>query len=257
MRRCMETLLCLALAGSARAVEPARYPYAKALEPPAAAVRTIGRFELDEDLFDGTDNAFANLRIVNGTDEETPFLVRPVPQRRKVVSEHDIASKIIDFELRPDNRFRVTVERASMTSPPPAVSLVLHSGRKNYEKLVTVQSSADRDAWVTLVEDVPIYDYSKYLDLRRERVWIAADSGRYYRIEVSNIMEEQLSPLVQIARETQDGKLVSRIENISLRREDFRIERVQLVERRETWTDSGAKRRAYTVAGFAATRTCS
>jgi hypothetical protein len=145
------------------------------------------------------------------------------------------------------------VERTSSDPPRPASVLVLQSEQKNYEKLVSVQSSDDRQSWVPLVERQPVYDYSKYLDLRHDRVRITPDTRRYYRVEVSNIMEEHLSPLIQIARETRDGELVSRIENTSLRREDFRIDRVGLIERRETWTDTEARLREYTVEGLSVT----
>jgi len=254
MRHGFRLLIFLSLVASVCAVEPSRFRWVKPLDAPAGATRTIGRFELDEDIFDGTQTGFAAMRVLDGNDAETPFLVRSVYERRKVVSEHAIGSRITGFELLPDNRYRVTAERTSTSAPRPATILVLESSQDNYEKLVTVRSSDDGESWTTLVEGVPVYDYSKYLDLRRDRVRIPADTGRYYRLEVSNIMEEQLSPLVQIARETKDGKLVSRVESTSLRREDFRIDRVRIIESRETWTDSGVKQRDYPVAALSVTQ---
>ncbi|MBM4142846.1 MAG: DUF3999 domain-containing protein [Lentisphaerae bacterium] len=251
MNKPVALLLLFAAASSAAAVGTDAFPLVKPLAAPEGAARTIGRFALDEDFFDGTEPGFAGMRVIDARGGETPFLTRTVRQRRMIVEEHDIGARIVEFELLPDNRFRLTVERAPAEAPRPAAALVLHSAQKDYEKLVTVESSDDRAAWTPLAEGVAIYDYAKHLDLRRDRVAIAPDARRYYRIAVSNITEEQLSPLVQIARETRDGRLVGEIRNTSLRREDFRIDGVRLIERRETWTDTEAALREYAVRAFA------
>jgi hypothetical protein len=241
------------LALSAPAAEPSEFPLAKALEPEGAARGTIGRFEIDEELFDGADGRFGNVRILDGGGTAVPFLVRTVCDRRRVVTEHDIPVKTLAFELLEDNRFRVEVECTGREEDPrPASVLAIESNVRDFEKTVSVWGSPDRRTWSVLAENEPVYDYSRYLDLRKDRVPLAAGRRRFYRVEVSNIAEERRSPLVQIARETRGGELASKIEQTSLRREDYRVEAVRLIEAREAWSDTEPALRDYGAAGFSA-----
>ena len=77
-------------------------------------------FTIDEELLERTDATFADMRIVDADGREAPFLVRAARDRRKVVTEHDIAVETLDFELLPDNR------RFSGTDASPAHAM--HSG---------------------------------------------------------------------------------------------------------------------------------
>lgn len=244
------TLLLLALPIRVFAMDLQQFPYAKVLTPSDSPGKTIGSFVLDEELFDHTSDGFPNLRVVDEEGNETPYTVQTVRHRKQVVTEHRVSSSPMDFELLPDNAFRITVTRESGRAGHPVSFLELISRQQNFEKTVTVSGSDNGRNWTVLADDVPIYDYSRYLDLRNSRVSIDPSSHRMLRIDVAYITENQLSPLVQIARETRDGQLISRIEKTSLRREDFRIEEIRLIELRKTWSDAEAKLRDYTVTGM-------
>ena len=250
MKRCLMIAICLGFAVFGHAAEPREFPLSKTLEGEGHGRGTIGWFEIDEELFDGADARSGNVRVLDNEGTTVPFLVRTVYDRRQVVTEHDIPVETLEFELLPDNRFQATIERTGDEEPRPASVLVLKSKVRNFEKTVSVWASQDRQEWEPVAEADPIYDYSRYLDLRRDRVSLVAGRHRYYRIEVSNITEEQLSPLVRIARETRGSELAGKIEHTSLRREDYRVDAIRLLERRESWSDSEPVLRDYSVANL-------
>lgn len=223
------------------------FPFMKSLAPMDEPSHRIGAFRLDEEIFVATDRKCSNMRVFDDNGVEIQFLVRPLMRSRTVVRENEVRVTATDFKLLPENRFSLVVSRRDERSVLPVSVLVLSSALRNFEKTVTVSSSSDGAEWRTLVENTPIYDYSKYLDLRNDRARFAPDTNRFYRIEVSNITEEEQSPLVQIARESRDGKLYKRIERTSLNRRDFRIERVKALHEREVKYDIGRKLRDYAV----------
>jgi hypothetical protein len=213
----------------------------------------MGAFRLDEELFLNTVEDYANVRIFDDRGVETPSMVRPLLRSREVTRETPVSVRNVDLKILPDNRLAIIVERENSASREPATLLALKSSQRDFEKTVTVSSSADRSTWRPLVQDSPVYDYSRFLDLRNDRVRIPADTNRYYRIEIANLVEERLSPLVQIAKENRDGKLVGKVERTHLNREGFRIDQVQLVREQEVKFDIGRKLRGYAARNVAIT----
>jgi hypothetical protein len=117
-------------------------------------------------------------------------------------------------------------------------AVILHTGLRNFEKQVTVSGSEDRQAWTVLAEARPIFDYSRFIDLRHDRVDIVPGRYAFYKLDISNIVESPQSPLVQIVRETQDGALAREVEKTSFTREDFRIESMDFIETLESVLES-------------------
>jgi hypothetical protein len=243
-------LLRAAPAAGAARLTPRDFPWQRAIAPEGDAARAIGVFALDEDFLGATDDDFGNLRIFDGVGNERPFLVRPAEEVRTVVREVDVPVRTTDFKVLDDNRVSVVVERSRTSPRPPASVLVLSSPLRDFEKTVAVFGSDDAEDWVPLTEGAPIFDYSRYLDLRNDRVAFPASTHRYYRLEIANISEEHLSPLRQVERERREGRMLSEVERVSLRRADFRIDTIRLLERREAQASAKVKTRAYGASAF-------
>lgn len=234
-------------------MKPEMFPWVRPLTPASEPQRTIGSFRLDEVLFLSTAEDYANLRVFDDRGLEAPCLVRPLQRSREIVREVGVGSRNVDLKILPENRLAIVAEREDGASRDPITLLAIKTGLRDFEKTVTVSSSADRSNWRLLVQDSPIYDYSRFLDLRNNRVRIPADTNRYYRIEIANIVEERLSPLVQIAKQSRDGKTVGQVERTSLNREEFRMDRLEFLSEREVKFDIGRKLRGYSVRNVAVT----
>lgn len=252
-RRARPATILLVLAAAASGPSSAA-PFSRhrSVEPPAERRNEVGRFTLDAGVWALADGRFANLRLFDDTGAETPFLVRrSVPVR--LVTRHVLfpqPAPVVAFRELADNRVEFTIERSPRA--PQAVEIRIESGVRNFEKLVTVHGSTDGASWTPLTRDHAIYDYSRYIDVRNDRVPVPAGPYVRYRIEMGNITERKDSPLVQIVRQTRGGDLET--ETTSFLREPFRIERVLLVEQREeTVNDAAATETAeFDASGLAA-----
>ncbi|MEI7881284.1 MAG: DUF3999 family protein [bacterium] len=216
---------------------PDAFKLFKSLQPPAGLFAEIGSFTLDAELFDGLDVPPANLRLFDGAGQETPFLIRLKVPLRTIETLHPFApARIESFRTLDNNRIEMLVER-DPKHPQPA-ALQFESSVRNFEKLVTVSGSMDRQLWTVLATNEPIYDYSRFVDVRRDRIPLTIGNYRWYRIEVSNITENKDSPLVEIIRQTRGSQIANETEATSFRREPFRMDRITFLER-HTSVESG------------------
>lgn len=248
-------LLVVGAAAPARAAEPSWFPTMKELRPPAGSGGEVAAFVLDADLFETLDGRMANLRLFNSGNREHPFLVRPrVPLRTIVVThDFDVPAPVTSFRELPDNRIEVIVTRDPERHRPVPSALRLESGLRNFEKQVTVSGSRDGRDWTVLAGNEPIYDYSRFVDIRKDTIRFAPADFTFFRLDISNITEKKDSPLVEIIRQTRRNEAESESEATSFRKEPFRIERIVFVETRTETTRSGTPETAeFAVTGWSA-----
>jgi hypothetical protein len=229
--------LLLTCAGlSLAAPAPEDFPVVRPLTPPAALHSEIGAFVPDDSLWDALDDRCANLRLFDAAGRETPFLIRRRIPTRTLDQLVPFPSPLTIQSLKEldDNRIELRVTRDPRHPRPAALEFESHL--RNFEKLVTVSGSRDGEHWTLLADREPIYDYSRYADVRRDRVSLAAGDYTTYRIEVSNITEKKDSPLVEIIRQTRGNGAASEVEATSFRREPFRMNRLTFYEVRQVLT---------------------
>lgn len=248
----LPAVFSLLLAGcwvSSGATDVRLFPFVKDVNVPAEAAKKVAVFNLDGELLSATADDYSNMRLFDEGDNEKPFLVRTAKTAKVETSESRIEMESVGFQKLPDNKVELIYTRKNKENDAGKVPFVVmfSTTLKNYEKQVTVWGSNDRSSWEMLAENQPIFDYSRYVDVRNCRVTVKAGNYVYYRIMVSNITENRQSPLVGIARETRNGSLVSEVEKSDFRREDFRMDRIDFIERKETTVRSKVLTRNYPV----------
>lgn len=248
----MVSLIVFGLCGVAvsGSTDIGHFPLMKELKAPEAGNRKIASFVLDEDILAATDDNYFNLRISDDKGLEIPFLVRCKRQIKSVVQEYNVPMKTIAFEPLSSNRIEVILEKDEKELERLPGVIVFSTRHRNYEKQVTVYASHDRSSWELVAENRPIFDYSKYIDVWNNRVEIKPAPYLYYKIEISNISESQQSPLTKIIRETRGGDLFKEVEKTSFRKEDFRIEKIEFLEKKQSMTRTEEVTRLYSVNNF-------
>lgn len=245
------TLLLLATALPARAaLAPTDFSFVRTLTPPAVLHSEIGGFVLDDSLFDALDDNFANLRLFDASDREIPFLLRrriPSKTMEQLIPFPE-SLKIQSLQEKENNRIELNVTRDSRQPQPAA--LEFESNLRNFEKLVTVSGSLDGEHWTVLAKGEPIYDYSRFADVRRDRVRFATGEYTSYRIELSNITEQRDSPLVEIIRQTRGSRVSNEFEATSFRKEPFRIDRLTFYESRQTLVAGDLETSSFMIQGM-------
>lgn len=227
---CLPLLFAASLVQAA--LSPSNFPFARPLTPPAASRSEVGAFVPDSAIYEAVDARFANLRLFDASCREAPFLIRHKIPKGTVDQLFPFTSTLTVKSLREeaDNRLEIMVDR-DPGQPEPA-ALEFSSALRNFEKLVTVGNSHDGQSWTELARDEPIYDYSRFADMRRTRIALAPGNGTLYRIRISNITEKKDSPLVEIIRQTRGNRESNETEATSFLKEPFRIDRLMFYERR-------------------------
>jgi hypothetical protein len=224
--------LGIVTAATAISADSVRFPMMRTIGVPTNAAAGIALFKLDEDIFAKTDDAYANMRIFDSRGHEVPFLVRVAKHTRPVVTEFAVPMATISFEKQHDNRIEIVTESRSNDVSPSVVVVV--TDRKDYEKQVTVSGSKDCAIWEILALNTPIFDYSRQINLRNNRIEISPGHYRYYKLEIGNFSESHQSPLVSIVRETNAGLITKETEESTFVNEEFKVDDIKFLEKRES-----------------------
>lgn len=246
-------VLCAASTATAT-LKKELYPYVKSLEPaeaPAAASR-FGAFDLDEDIFRVLDRSLSNLRILDGNGVEVPFLIRTKTGDRTVEERNRVPFKKLSFVELPENRIEIELERDSAEHYRACriSSVEISSALRNFEKHISLWHSSDRTHWELLAEERPIFDYSRYIDIRNSVVVFPESDARYIRLRIANITEKQQSPFTRFQRTLKGGESVSTTESFSVTHADFKIDAVTFFERVTRSVPGKAVVTPYTAAEF-------
>ena len=219
------------------------YPFMKHLDPAGEdeSHGELGSCEIDEEMFSGVERSFANLRLVDDGAREVPVVVRRRATAKKRVHEETIASETVSFETSSTNRVEIRL-KVKEEGNPAATAVVLKSKVRNFEKQVSVFGSHDGLEWKVIAENMPIFDYSRFIDVRNERINFEPSAFPFFKLEISNISESHQSPLTRIARETRGGALASEVERTSFQRSDFRIEKIELIQKKTSTRYADLKR---------------
>jgi len=129
--------------------------------------------------------------------------------------------------------------KRNTNSPLPGV-VRFHTQLRNFEKQVTIKGSSDGNQWETLASNTPIYDYSRYLDVRNDRVSVIPRGYPYYKIDIANITETRDSPLTEIMKHIRGDKEVARTETTDSHKEVMRLDRISFVVLKEALVTGAA-----------------
>ncbi len=187
--------------------------------------------ELDAPVFAHTRNGFPDLRVLDGNGEEIPFLLEK--RQRAMVSYADERrpAKVRSLKERQDNAIEVLAAPVWPNGRPawPPAWLEIHTPLKNYEKRISVWGIDETGRSFLLADEQPIFDYSRFMDVRNERILLASDGVPFptYRIVVNDVTDIKASALVQFTRSTSDSASDSEMVRTVFRRRDFRIDRLR------------------------------
>lgn len=245
---------CLAASTAAAALDTTSFPFVRdlALERPGT-LSGVAVCELDDAAFDVLDKDFGNLRVTDGPGGERPCVVRVRQEVRWENRTVVHAAKTLNFRVLDTNAMEILVHFEDWRTHPVS-GILIRSPLRDFEKMVSVYAGPDRAASELVCEGKAVFDYSRFIDVRNETVAFDAVSRPYFRIIVSNIIEEHRSPVTSIASELRDGRLASEMRNASFVRHDYRVDEVKLVETQRVRVEGTTVTRAYGSQEFAVAR---
>ena len=134
MIRLPNIVLCLFLSGSsmfAKSADLGNFPYVKNLAPENNSEHALGSFRLDLDVFDKSSADFSDLRIIDDTGTEIPFLIRAVTGSGAIIT-----NRVVDFDQKQDNR-KTIIEFKSRREPVRGIKIF--TAEPNFSRQVLVE----------------------------------------------------------------------------------------------------------------------
>lgn len=200
----------------------------KAGEAPAPGEGApLGRFLLDAPLFSHTRDDYADLRIFDSRGRPRAILVRPVSGQERVCAEVDAPVKRLGLEVLGDSAFEARYFAEDPERLPDRVAVSIED--RDFEISLSVWTapdpSAEPSAWTLRLREAALFDYSRFVDLRREEAAWDGAGDRAIRLRVDGLTQSQRSLVStlsgQVGRPTAESFQVERrllrVEAISFR----------------------------------------
>lgn len=162
---------------------------------PAESV-ALGRFVLDASIFAHTRDDYADLRLSDGGGKPLGIHVRPEVGFERHCSEVTAPVKRLSLRVLGDSAFEAVYFAEDPARLPNRVSVSVDA--RDFEvslSLWTAPASsveqAGRAAWIPRLRDVTLFDYSRFVDLRREEAGWSAVGDRAIRLRVDGLTMSQ------------------------------------------------------------------
>lgn len=203
---------------------------------------------LDSEVYAVARDDFADLRLIDGPGQTVPYLL----QKARTTSSHTVRKTWIasDYSAQPleGGGLEIVVQLDSDDPQPNGLTLV--SPLKNFEQRVRISTSPDGRQWEPIEEEFTIFDYSRYMDVRNISVSFPETPRRYFRIVIDDVTVEQESELLELTRTMSGAKETERLEEVTIDRRPFRIERIEFWREMLAEQVSGDERVNYPVLEF-------
>ncbi len=221
------------LGGCASASFAADVYYVKDIELPAIESEELLSVTLDSDVYAHSQTNYHDLRLLNSKNKEVAYLVRLGQTKRSRTVEQTWTAEHLSLKPDEDGSLKITFVTDTEKHPQPPQGIRLFSPVSNFEHRVKVESSTHGHNWVTLIEDELIFDYSQFMDVRNVTIDLPKieDQPRFFRLTIADVTQEQQSQLLELSRNLSGDEETSRTERMTIKRQPFRIDRIEL------WTD--------------------
>ena len=208
--------------------ERAVFKFTRPIQVEGLTQEELVAVQLDSDVYAATRDGFPDLRVVGADGQLVPFLIRRVVETRtqKVQKSWTAA----DPKLQPLENNGMEIRIALKREDPQPLGLRFVTPLQNFEQQVRVFAITDGTE-SPLVEEALIFDYSKFMDVRRTEVILPATAAREFRIVIDSLTSEQESQMLVLTRSMTGGDESSRTEETAIQRRPFRIDRIEL------WTE--------------------
>jgi len=186
----------------------------------------IAAFPLDSEVFEQIRGDYSNLRLVRKRKdnhlEEVPFLREkfsqpPVNRRSRRIDAEDIS-----LQETQDNRIEITVRLRDKKKN--AARAAIDTPLRDFECGVSVSGSPDRESWMPLVTNERIFDYSRYLNIRKTEIALPKNDYRYFKVIIDHAVDEKDSPIRRISRQIRNGEEIERKVRADVTSRPFRID---------------------------------
>ncbi len=211
------------LTTAAFAVETA-FQFTRAIEIPSLQRAELFSVKLDSQIYDATQTGQEDLRLVGDAGQLVPFLLRRLKTTRTQTDRQSWIGKILS--ARPTGEGGLEITLALDRNDPAPNGLTLVTPLDNFEKRVRVETSVNGRQWEEVAHSL-IFDYSRYVDVRRDFISFPKTDRRHVRIVIENVTAKEQSELLELTRRLEGAKEISREERVTIQQRPFRVDRIE------------------------------
>lgn len=225
--RCWKFLVVLlGVAGTVRAAEPA-LRFSRPIQGTELKQEELLAVPLDREVYAATRDGFPDLRVLNDQGTAVPIVLRKqqVTGARTVRKSWMVPTDRVSIKPRESGALEITVQLDDRDPAPNGLTLA--TPLRNFEERVSLEASADGKQWEPVGSEALIFDYSKYMDVRKESFSFPETSRKRLRIVIDKPTVEQESELLALTRKLQGKSESERTEKLTIERRPFRIERIE------------------------------
>ena len=210
------------------AATPADLNVVRDLRGPAITAPRLAEVRLDPAILAATRPGFPDLRLFDTAGTEIPRAIEPLYTTRTQTNREAIAASATELRELPQNRLeaRFVIPR----DKPCPDALDIRTPLKDFIRTVSVSGSRDGITWQPLVQNAVVFDYTRFMDIRRTEIPLPSNGLHYFSVEIGNASEERAQPLIRLVQ--RDGRDASRA--YDLLQTPFRIDGIEFW--RETTT---------------------
>ena len=202
------------------AAAPADLDVTREVHGPRIAEPRLAEVRLDAAVLAATRPGFPDLRLFDTAGTEIPRAIEPLYTTRTQTNRQAIAATATELRELSGNRIEARFEIPRNMPNPDAFDI--RTPLKDFIRTVNVSGSRDGITWQPLVQNAVIFDYTRYMDLRRTEIPLPSNVLHYFSIEIGNASEERAQPLIRLVQ--RDGRDSSRA--FDLLQTPFRIDGV-------------------------------
>lgn len=207
------------------------FRFTKAIQLPESSQDELYSVAIDSEMYAETQDGFPDVRIQDAAGRNIPIVIRNLTESRPVSVRKTWTPD--NVSLQPgDSSLEIQVQLRPEDPEPRGLRIM--TPLKDFEHQIQVFAVANGTE-TALTSGAIIFDYSKFMDVRRTEIPLAPGSARQFRIVIDSLTAEQQSPLVELQQTLNAGATVSRTETTTLERRPFRIDRL------EFWNDAAAE----------------
>lgn len=221
-------------------LQPDQFHYSRPLEgalPPRAAAVSA---EFDASLYRSAAEGYADVRIMDSQGAEIPCAIEKVVMTGTRTVRRDVAAHPVSMRELSGNRIEAefVLERAD----DHADGFDVATPRHDFVREVSVEGSREGSQWEMLVPRAEIFDYHRYLDVRKTEVVFPRGAGGRFRIVIGKASEERLQPLVKLVSQKGGRDSGTEIRTEELLTTPFRMDGIHFW-RNETLVESQREER--------------
>lgn len=184
----------------------------------------------DASVYSGTRNGYPDLRLLNDEGGLVPHRIRRKETMQERVDRKTWSTK--SLHAQPLDSGGLEIHITLENDAPPVDGVRILTPLRDFEHRVTIATSDDGIDWEPVIDEALIFDYSKYLDVRRDEIPLPTTLRRHLMIVIDSVTSRQESELMELTRQLRGNgdatEEASRTERLVIDRRPFRIDRIEL-----------------------------